>query len=238
MIRLLYAVLAVSLLGSSAARSGVRSERSPFHRELSDTEPASIHKLADLAVKSLSAIDGSTLTLAPAEGGLAREIVVPDGRVKKTLFVLLNDKLGTVSESGAGRGWTVAGVFRVTGTGIAATYADGRSEALTLNGSGGVSMVMNAPTGDVDCMAWYPAGHRFSVAERKAALAEYARRLGIDAPRRDMPGLSVKQGCASATGKTADALPRPSGSPVVYNPPSPPGRPGQGHRHSGRSHRA
>jgi len=81
-------------------------------------------------------------------------------------------------------------------------------------------MVMNAPTGDVDCMAWYPAGHRFSVAERKAALAEYARRLGIDAPRRDMPGLSVKQGCTSATGKTADAPPRPSGSPVVYNPPS------------------
>jgi hypothetical protein len=223
LIRLLCAALAVSLLGSSAAfgRSGVPSARSPSHEELSDTEPASpgIHKLADLAVKSLSAIDGSTLTLAPAQGGLAREIVVPDGRVKKTRFVLLNDKLGTVSESGAGGDWNVAGVFRVTDTGIAAAYADGRSEALMLNGSGGVSMVMNAPTGDVDCMAWYPAGHRFSVAERKAALAEYARRLGIDEPRRGMPGLPVKRGCVSAAGKTADAQPRPSVVPVVYSPP-------------------
>jgi hypothetical protein len=222
LIRLLCAVLAVSLLGSSAARSGVPSEHSPSRRELSNTEPAgpSIRKLADLAVKTLSAIDGSTLTLAPAQGGLAREIVVPDGRVKKTLFVLLNDKLGTVSESGVGGGWNVAGIFRVTDTGIAAAYADGRSEMLMLNGSGGVSMVMNAPTGDVDCMAWYPAGHRFSVAERKAALAEYARRLGIDEPRRDMPGLSMKRGCALATGKTVDAQPRPGSSPVVYSPPS------------------
>jgi hypothetical protein len=217
LIRLLCVALAVSLLGSSAARSGVPSGRGPS--QLSHVEPASIQKLADLAVKTLSAIDGSTLTLTPAEGGLAREIVVPDGRVKKTLFVPLNDKLGTVSESGAGGGWNVAGVFRFTGTGIAAAYADGRSEVLMLNGSGGVSMVMNAPTGDADCMAWYPAGHRFSVAERKAALAEYARRLGIDEPRRDMPGLSVKQACASATGKTADAQPRPSGSPMAYSPP-------------------
>jgi hypothetical protein len=221
LIRLLCAALAVSLLGSSAAlgRSGVPSGRSPSHRELPDTEPASpgIHKLADLVVKTLSAIDGSTFTLVPAQGGLAREIVVPDGRVKKTLFVLLNDKLGTVSEGGAGGGWNVAGIFRVTDTGIAAAYADGRSEVLMLNGAGGVSMVMNAPTGDAACMAWYPAGHRFSAAERKAALAEYAKRLGIDESR--SPGLSVKQGCASAAGKTADAQPGPGGSPVIYSPP-------------------
>ncbi|HWY65612.1 MAG TPA: glycosyl hydrolase 108 family protein [Rhizomicrobium sp.] len=199
MFRLLYATLAVSLLGSSAA----------FGRELSNPV---IPKLAGLAGKSLSAVDGSMLALAPAQGGLAREITVPDGRTKKTFFVLLNDRLGTVSEGRDGGGRTVAGVFRVTGTGIAAEYADGRSEILALNGAGGVSMVMHAPTGDVNCMAWYPAGHRFSVAERKAALADYARRLGMDAPRRS----GVKHGCASAAEKIEDPQP----SPAVYNPPS------------------
>jgi hypothetical protein len=200
--RLLYATLAVSLLGSSAA----------FGRELSHPGPPSpvIPKLAGLAGKSLSAIDGSTLALAPIQGGLAREITVPDGRRKKSFFVLLNDRLGTVSEGRDGGGRTVAGVFRVTGTGIAAEYADGRSEMLALNGAGGVSMVMHAPTGDVNCMAWYPAGHRFTVADRKAALADYARRLGIDTPRRS----GVKQGCP------AEKMDDPQSSPAVYNPPS------------------
>jgi hypothetical protein len=31
----------------------------------------------------------------------------------------------------------------------------------------------------VACAAWYPQGHAFSVAERRAAVAAYARRLGI-----------------------------------------------------------
>jgi len=45
-------------------------------------------QLADLALKPLSAIDGSTLTLAPAQGGLAREIVVPDAGLKKPFLCL------------------------------------------------------------------------------------------------------------------------------------------------------
>lgn len=170
-----------------------------------------IAKLSDLAFKKLSAIDGSTLVLTLTSGGLAREIVVADGRIKKTRFVLFNDKLGVVSEGGGGGG-NVVGLFRVTNLGIAAQYSDGRSEILTLNGSGGVSMVMKAPTGDVNCVAWYPAGHRFSVAERKAALAAYARRLGIDQPRN---GISVKQGCASGTDETGEA--QRSSSSAVYN---------------------
>lgn len=214
-LRLLSAALAVFLLESSAALAlpAVPSDDGAPRRELSHSErPGSgIHKLADLAGEKLSAIDGSTFALAPTQGGLAREIAVPDGRIKKTVFVLLNDRLGTVSE-----GRNVAGLFRVTDTGIAAEYADGRSEVLALNGTGGVSMVMHAPTGEVNCMAWYPEGHRFSVAERKAALADYARHLGIGEPRGDRPRVSGKRACASA--KIEDAPPRPS--PVVYNPPS------------------
>ena len=222
-IRLLYAVLAVSLMGSFAAfgRPGAPSQDSRSHRKLSNPEPAvpGIRKLADLAAKNLSTIDGTTLALTPTEGGLERQIVVPDGRVKKTLFVHLTDRFGTVSED-TGDGWSVAGVFRITDTGIAATYSDGRSEVLTLNGSGGVSMVMNSLSGAVNCLAWYPGGHRFSVAERKTALAEYGTRLGIDASPHDMPDLSAKHGCtSSAMGKTADAQPRPSASSVVYSPP-------------------
>ena len=145
---------------------------------------------------------------------------MPGGRVKKTLFVLLNDRLGTVSEGGDGGVGRVAGLFRLTETGIAATYADGRSEVLTLSGSGGVSMVMSAPNGEVNCRTWYPMGHRFSVMERKAALAEYARRLGIDTPRHDLPGLSAKPVCAAATQTIAGAQPRLSGSLAVYSPSS------------------
>jgi len=78
-------------------------------------------------------------------------------------------------------------------------------------------MVMNAPTGDADCNAWYPAGHRFSVQNARRLWPNMPGRLGIDEPHRDMPGLSVKQVCASA--KIADAQPRPGGSPMAYSPP-------------------
>ena len=155
----------------------------------------------DLAGKRLSAIDGSTLALTPGEGGLTREIVAPGGAVKETHFVFLNDKQGTVYEGGDRN--NVAGVFRVTDTGVATDYADGRSETLMLNGSSGVSMTQNAPAGDSTCTAWYPEGHVFSDEERKAALAEYARHLGLQGPRDKQPGASLKQGCVVAAAKLA-----------------------------------
>jgi hypothetical protein len=115
--------------------------------------------------------------------------------------VFLNDKLGTVSEGDDNS--NIAGVFRVTDTGIATDYADGRSEALMLNGASGVSMTLNTPTGEPTCTAWYPEGHSFSALERKAALADYASRLGLNGPRGKMRGLSVKPGCVPAAAKLA-----------------------------------
>ena len=150
----------------------------------------SIDQLAD---KKFSAIDGSTFSLTPTEGGLRREIGAPDGSVKTTVFEFLNDKLGAVHEGGDSS--PVVGVFRVTDTGITADYADGRSETLVLNAAGGVSMLQKPPAGAANCMSWYPAGHSFSMLERKAALAEYAGRIGLNEPRVGRSGAVVKPSC-------------------------------------------
>ncbi len=164
--------------------------------------------IAELAGKKLSAVDGSTLALTPTEGGLAREIVAPGGAVKKTVFMFLNDKLGTVYEGSDSS--NAAGVFRITDTGVATDYADGRLETLRLSGSGGVLMTLSVPAGETSCTVWYPEGHRFSAEERKAALAEYANRLGLDKPRRKMSRLPVKSSCLLAAAKLAP-VPRAGG---------------------------
>ncbi|MDR3526127.1 MAG: hypothetical protein P4L57_02535 [Rhizomicrobium sp.] len=160
----------------------------------------SIEGLSD---KKFSAIDGSTFMLAPTEGGLRREIVAPDGVVKKTLFAFLSDKLGSVHEGDDNS--AVVGVFRVTASGIAVDYADGRSEALVLNRAGGVSMLQKAPSGMATCMAWYPDGHHFSLEERKAALAAYAGRIGLQEP----PSRKSSPAKASCVLQAADLAPVP-----------------------------
>ncbi len=170
----------------------------------------------DFADKKLSAVDGSTLALSLTEGGLTREIVAPDGAVKKTLFVFLNDRLGSVYEGSDSS--VAAGVFRVTDMGITIYYADGRSETLTVNGAGGLSTMLNAPASDAACMVWYPQGHRFSAGEREAALAEYANRLGLKKPRHKTHGPSVKSDCDAASGSIGNVQVHPRVSSVVYNP--------------------
>jgi len=42
----------------------------------------------------LTAIDGSSIALSPAEGGIAREIVSASGTIQRTYFSFINDKLG------------------------------------------------------------------------------------------------------------------------------------------------
>ena len=150
-------------------------------------------EVAELAGKKLSAIDGSTLAMTQTEGGLAREIVAPNGAARKTLYVFLSDRLGTVYEGGDRS--KVAGVFRLTDNGVAADYADGRSEALTLNGSNGLAMILKTPAAEPLCIVWYPQGHQFSAQERSAALAEYASRL--QGPRDKKNARSARPPCAA-----------------------------------------
>lgn len=129
--------------------------------------------------KKLIAIDGSTIALMPAEGGLAREIIGSNGAVQKTMFEFINEKLGTVSD--ARNAANVIGVFRRTSAGIEAQYADGSSETLAVNPSGGLTIESISISND-SCTAWYPEGHVFSLDERRAALAQFATKLGLADP--------------------------------------------------------
>ena len=142
--------------------------------------------------KKLIAIDGSTISLMPAEGGIAREIVGSNGAVQKTLFEFINDKLGTVSD--ARNAANIIGVFRSTSAGLEVQYADGSSETLAVNPAGGLTIESISAASD-SCAAWYPEGHVFSLEEKRAALAQFATRLGLADPA-DKKAASSKAACA------------------------------------------
>src|SRR5258705_5641419 len=88
-----------------------------------ETASAPSQSFDGMVGKKLIAIDGSTIALMPAEGGLAREIVGSNGAVQKTLFEFINEKLGTVSD--ARNAANIIGVFRSTSARLAGQYADG-----------------------------------------------------------------------------------------------------------------
>jgi hypothetical protein len=139
--------------------------------------------LQPIAGTKLSAVDGSTMTLAPSEGGFALALAAPNGATQRSSFAFMSDRLGTISDDAdAGH---VIGFFRETETGIEAQYADGRTQSLVANAAGGVSFTTRASTGETSCSAWYPATHVFGAAEKRAALAAYADRLGLaDRPKK------------------------------------------------------
>jgi hypothetical protein len=138
-----------------------------------DASPAWLSGVAD---QKLIAVDGSSITLSPADDKLALLAVSPAGAEQKRFFTLMNDTMGTVSDADA----HVTGFFRVTDTGFEAQFSDGHTETLTLNGAGGVSLLTHGAASG--CTSWYPAGHAFSEAERRAAVADYASRLGLSQP--------------------------------------------------------
>ena len=126
--------------------------------------------------KKLIAIDGSMIALAGSEGGLSREIVAPNGAVQKMNFTFINDRLGTVADSRDAK--NAIGVFRMTDADIDIEYADGSSEKLSATSGGGISVETQSGR-DSFCSVWFPEGHTFSLDDRKAALAQYATRLGL-----------------------------------------------------------
>jgi len=161
--------------------------------------------------KKLIAIDGSTIALMPAEGGLAREIVGSNGAVQKTTFEFINEKLGTVSD--ARNAANIIGVFRSTSAGIEIQYADGSSETLATNPSGGLTIESISASSD-SCMAWYPEGHVFSLEERRVALAQFATKLGLADPADKKP-VSSKAGCASAPAPHTYDIPTKAEAPAA-----------------------
>ncbi len=145
--------------------------------DASDAGPAWLSGIAD---QKLIAVDGSSIVLSPGDAKLAIAMVSPTGAEQKKYFVLLNDTMGTVADDAAAS--HVIGFFRVTDAGIESQFADGHSETLALNGAGGLSLATRAVASSAMCLSWYPAGHVFSEAERRAAVADYASRLGLSQP--------------------------------------------------------
>lgn len=171
-IRTYYVALIILLAGvaPASAQSSTRGRA-----------PAS--PLAAFAVPGMTGVDGSRLSLQPFARGLLREITLAEGRTIKTAFTLLNDRMGVVSGDSSGN---IVGMFSLSGSTITTLYADGGSETLVRDGANAVLLVAQAVEGGTACTSWYPAGHVFSVAERKAALARQARRLGLTLSRAQM----------------------------------------------------
>ena len=137
---------------------------------------AGLELLNGLTGRTLVSVDGATVTFALRDGAVLRTTTATDGTVLKAAFVFLGNGLGTVTDGGDPP--QVSGVFRTTPDGIEAEYSDGHLETLALLADG-LAITTKDATGTPDCAAWYPQGHAFSADERKAAVASYARRLGL-----------------------------------------------------------
>lgn len=133
--------------------------------------------MAPVAGVKLSAIDGTTMTLAPSEGGFSLSLTATNGASQRSNFAFVSDRIGTISDD-ADSGHVI-GFFRETGAGLEAQFGDGRSESIVANNAGGISLTLRATTGEQSCVSWYPADHVFGSAEKRAALAAYANHLGI-----------------------------------------------------------
>jgi hypothetical protein len=165
--------------------------------------------LTPVAGVKLIAVDGSTMTLSSSEGGFALGLTTANGGSQRSTFAFVSDKLGTISDDAdAGH---VIGFFRETQFGIEAQFADGRTESVVANDQGGVSLTLRPAAGEASCTAWYPSGHVFGAAEKQAALAAYAGRLGLADHSRKTP--RAVSSCAPATHVAKKQTPPPAAGP-------------------------
>ena len=156
--------------------------------------------------KTLVGVDGSSIALTLIEGGMELQVVPAEGAARKTTFTFMTDRMGTVVEDSGSpsAGSSVTGFFRLTAAGVEVRYADGHSAMLSSSSDGGVQMALEGEAGS-SCRAWYPAGHGFSDAEKKAALNAYASKLGLPV-------------AASDSGNGCSAISAPSGpAPQAVN---------------------
>lgn len=127
--------------------------------------------------QKLTGVDGSTIEMVTTKDSFWREMATADGALQKLNFAYLNYALGTVTNArDASR---VTAVFRATKQEIFIYYTDGSTERLAPNSGGGLSIETRSPGGAVSCKSFYDEGHVFGIDERKAALAQFANRLGI-----------------------------------------------------------
>ena len=174
---LIFATLAAGLLGTVSALAHTDS------------------MVDQIAGKKFTAADGSSMTFLVYQGGLAREIHTANGQTLIETYSLKARDAGTVSDADSGS--APAGTFKITAAGLTAEYADGHSEMLAPNGAGGMRMMLHGAGGELTCTAFYPEGHRFSDAERQAAL--------IDVSALDVPQSSMRNGCEPQVTREARA---------------------------------
>jgi hypothetical protein len=150
---------------------------------------------------SFVSADGSVLVLTSGDGGLTQRIGAPDGASQLVYLKFLNGNQGTVALSAKAK--NIDGVFHLDDSGMAVDYADGRSESLSAYSANALLSSLSGPREQQLCTVWYPEGHQFSAEERRAALDEYARRLGL--------GKGSSESCGSATTESASvAKPAPA----------------------------
>jgi hypothetical protein len=157
-----------------------------------DAQPLAPDWLTAVAGQKLEAVDGSSIQFSVADKSVSLAVTSPSGDTQKNVFAMMSNTLGTVNDGANGD--HLIGFFRATDTGLEAQFADGHTETLMMNSGGGVSVTLASAANGRACMAWYPHGHAFSDAERRAALAEYAQRLGI----KDMKIPPVSHSCDTA----------------------------------------
>jgi hypothetical protein len=189
----------------------------------SATQGAANNRLSQIEGKKLTAVDGSSIALAAADGGFTRQITKADGASAITDFTFVNERMGTVSTSSDPDHAT--GLFKMTDDEIDIDYADGRSEVFK-PALGGVTLMLHTPTGGNFCMAWYPEGHVFSENDRKAALADYASKLGVSIKRNTRAAKQVSP-CVVTPAIAAPTAPIPANTTMagVKNVPHPLPRP-------------
>ena len=178
------------MIASVASSSGLPSPILASLEQKPAAAPVKLSALNSLSGKKLVAVDGASLNLIAIEGGIERDVTSPSGTVAKTTFIFLNDKLGTVAADGdpaaTANGANVTGFFRLTDNGVEIRYADGKAEVLSALDDG-VLLRQQIPGAADLCHSFFPGQHVFSDAEKKAAVAEYAIRLGLAPPETKTP---------------------------------------------------
>jgi hypothetical protein len=130
--------------------------------------------LRSLMGAQLLAVDGATLELGATDAGFRRTLVLANGNSQTIEFVFASGPVGTVTS-----GEKAIGVFRARSGQLDVDYADGTAESIGDAGNGGLFDRARTADGRAMCTSWYPQPHVFSDAEKKAAVLEYANRLGV-----------------------------------------------------------
>lgn len=202
---------AVARSGSPASAAGAVSASE--HAGVQNSPKS--YPLNDLLDQNLVAVDGSVLSLGATEGGLTRTVSASGGPEEQLTFAFVSDRIGTVSDDSS-----AIGVFRAASNEIDTDYANGDSETMKRAAGGGLLIALHAHDGTLACTSWYPPGHTFTQEEKRIAVQEYARRLGIGdvpSPKKRRTQQSANQSCGGAyltNAASADSDPSPTPKPA------------------------